>query len=104
MRAVEGGDQEEGSSSWMERIGESVKRLSKPTMAVMLSLMLIENSPDMAALAASGGRVGGRVGGGSSFSSKSFSAPSRAYSGGGGGYGGGYSAPRQYVAPSPRFS
>ncbi|KAG0576343.1 hypothetical protein KC19_5G072900 [Ceratodon purpureus] len=112
VKAVSGdGDEKEGvekGGSWLERVGESMKRVSKPTMAVMLSLMLLESSPDMAALAASGGRVGGRVGGGSSFSSKSFSAPSRSYSAPSRPYSGpsmgGYGAPRQYIAPSPRFS
>lgn len=92
VKAVSGDGDEEPSEGLL-------KRLSKPTAAVMLSLLLLESSPDMAALAASGGRVGGRVGGGSSFSSKSFSAPSRSYSGPSG-----YAAPRQYIAPSPRFS
>lgn len=82
-----------------EIVAKSVKRWSKPTMAVMLSLLLTQGNPDMAN-AAGGGRVGGRVGGGGSFSSKSFSAPSRSYSG----PSGGYSMPRQYIAPSPGFS
>lgn len=88
---------------WLKRgselVAESVKRLSRPTMAVMLSLLLTQGNPEMA-IAAGGGRVGGRVGGGSSFSSKSFSAPSRSYAG----PSGGYSMPRQYIAPSPGFS
>lgn len=82
-----------------DMVAESLKRLSRPTMAVMLSLLLTQGNPEMAS-AAGGGRVGGRVGGGSSFSSKSFSAPSRSYSGSSGGY----SMPRQYIAPSPGFS
>lgn len=83
-------------SSWL---AENVKRLARPTMAVMLSLLLTQGNPEMAN-AAGGGRVGGRVGGGgSSFSSKSYSAPSRSYSGPSSG---GYS--RQYIAPSPGFS
>lgn len=89
---------DEKEESWVGEGLERVKGLVKPTVAVMLSVLMLESSPDMAALAASGGRVGGRVGGGSSFSSKSYSAPSRSYSGGG------YAAPRQYIAPSPRFS
>ena len=99
----DGSREQEVGGMWMEKVLENVKRISKPTMAVMLSMLLLEGAPDMAAMAASGGRVGGRVGGGSSFSSKSYSAPSRSYSGPSIG-GGGYATPRQYIAPSPRFS
>lgn len=83
-----------------EIVSENVNRFSKPAMAIVLSLLLLQSNPELA-LAAGGGRVGGRVGGGSSFSSKSFSAPSRSYSA----PSGGYSRPeRSYVAPSPGFS
>jgi uncharacterized membrane protein len=94
LKCVQAVSDDQKEESWVGKVSGFVK----PTVAVMLSVLMLESSPDMAALAASGGRVGGRVGGGSSFSSKSYSAPSRSYSGGG------YAAPRQYIAPSPRFS
>ncbi|XP_024366778.1 FLUCTUATING-LIGHT-ACCLIMATION protein 1, chloroplastic [Physcomitrium patens] len=77
-----------------------VDRISKPTMVIILSLLLTQSNAETA-FAAGGGRVGGKVGGGSSFSSKSYSAPSRSYSGS---PSGGYATPRQYIAPSPGFS